>query len=167
MKILQSAGISALLILLIVGMARAEENSIRIDDAWARATPGGAKTGAVYLTISNTGTMPEQLLSVATPAADHAEPHSMKMENGIMEMRPLGTVTIAPGQRFDFAPDGNHIMLVGLKAPLKEGESLPLTLNFDHAGSIKVTVAIAKIGAMHGPMESATGATPGMPGMSR
>lgn len=170
MKFLGSIGAVSLLIVLFLATAQAADSGIQIDHAWARATPGGAKTGAVYLTIINTGSAPERLLTVTTPAAEHAEPHSMKMENGIMEMRSLGTVTIAPGQRFLFEPNGNHIMLMGLKAPLKEGGTVPLTFTFDHAGSVTVSAAIEKIGAMHGPAGEDAGATPSMsamPGMGR
>ena len=146
--------------------AFAQESGIRVDGAWARATPGAAKTGAVYLSITNTGKTADRLIAVSTPVAAQAETHTMKMENGIMEMRPLGPVTIEPGKTFAFVPNGNHIMLVGLKAPLKEGNTLPLTLTFDHAGTREVTVSIAKIGAMHAGERSGAPRTQTMPGMS-
>jgi hypothetical protein len=130
--------------------AWADSNGIKVDQVWARATPGAAKTAAIYLTVTNTGTTPDTLEGTAsTPAAEHADLHEMKMANGVMEMRPLKSLTIAPGKSVTLAPNGYHIMLTGLKAPLKEGQSVPLTLTFEHAGTQQVTASVAKVGAMH------------------
>lgn len=145
-----------------VGAASAD-NGIRIDGAWARATPAAAKTGAVYLTITNTGGAPDTVESASTPAADKAELHEMKMENGVMEMRPVPSLTIAPGKSLVLKPGGYHLMLIGLKAPLKEGQTLPVTVVFTHAGPQQVTVSVAKIGAAHAGDTSANSAGSGMP----
>ena len=143
------------------GMALAEDGGIHIDQAWARATPGGTKTGAIYLTVSNTGNASDTLTAASTPSADKAQLHEMKIENGVMEMRPIPALAIAPGQSIVFEPSkGYHIMLTGLKAPLKEGDKVTLTLTFEHAGTQQITASIGKIGAMH------AGDTSTMPGMS-
>jgi hypothetical protein len=156
--------------------ASADSNGIKIDQVWARATPGAVKTGAIYFTVTNTGTTPDTLEgTVSTPAAEHADVHEMKMANGVMEMRPVTSLTIAPGKSVTLEPNGYHVMLTGLKAPLKEGQSVPLTLTFEHAGAQQVTASVAKVGAMHAG-EMSGGATAGqgtshdmssMPGMSR
>lgn len=156
-------------LLLAAAPAFADASGIHIDQVWARATPGNAKTGAIYLTITNTGTTPDTLEGAAsTPAAAHADLHEMKMENGVMEMRPVPSLTIAPGKSVVLAPGGYHVMLTGIKAPLKEGQTVPLTLTFAHAGPQQVTASIAKVGAMHaGEMNSSgSGAMPGMSDMS-
>ena len=139
------------------------DGPIKVEQAWARATPGGARTGAVYLTVTNAGAAPDTLIGAATPAADKAELHEMKMQNNIMEMRPVPALSLAPGQSVTLGPNGYHIMLVGLKAPLKEGDTLPITLSFEHAPKQDVTVPIMKLGAM-GP--AASGSMNSMPGMS-
>lgn len=159
---------AAIIVALISGIAAsfAEDGTVRIDAAWARATPGAAKTGAVYLSIINAGSTPDRLVSITTPAAERAETHTMKTENGVMEMRPLGPVTIEPGKTVTFAPDGNHIMLIGLKAPLKEGGTLPLTLTFEHAGKRDVTASIARVGAMHAGETNKSSDAAHMPNMS-
>jgi copper(I)-binding protein len=159
---------AAIIAVLIAGIAAsfAEDGTVRIGEVWARATPGAAKTGAVYLSIINAGSIPDRLISITTPAADRAETHTMKMENGVMEMRPLGPVTIEPGKTVVFAPDGNHIMLTGLKAPLKEGGTLPLTLTFEHAGNRDVTASIARVGAMHAGEASKSPDAAHLPNMS-
>ncbi|HEY1503680.1 MAG TPA: copper chaperone PCu(A)C [Stellaceae bacterium] len=152
----------------------ADSNGIKVDQVWARATPGAVKTGAIYLTITNTGTTPDTLEgAVSTSVAEHADLHEEKMANGVMEMRPVESLTIAPGKSVILEPNGYHIMLTGLKAPLKEGQTVPLTLTFDHAGQQQVIASVAKVGAMHADERSGVGAAPAgapdmssMPGMS-
>jgi copper(I)-binding protein len=102
----------------------------------------------------------------STPVAEHAELHQMKMDNGVMEMRPVPDLPIAPGQTLVLEPNGYHVMLEGLKAPLKEGETVPLTLTFAHAGPQQVTASIGKVGAMHAGDLSAPGGA-AMPGMDQ
>jgi periplasmic copper chaperone A len=134
------------------GIAQAQSSSgITVSSVWARATPGGAKTGVVYLTIENKGKLEDNLLGVTTPVADQAQLHSMKMDNGVMKMRPLAALVLAPGTTATLEPSGNHIMLMGLKRPLKQGGTFPLTLEFERAGKIEVQVTVAKIGATMAP----------------
>lgn len=155
--------------------AWADASGIKIDQVWARATPGAAKTAAIYLTITNTGATPDTLEGEgSTPVAEHAILHEDKITNGVMQMRPLKSLTIAPGKSVSLEPsDGYHLMLTGLKEPLKEGQTVPLTLTFDHAGKQQVTASVAKIGAMHAGETSGGGGTSeashdmsSMPGMS-
>jgi copper(I)-binding protein len=121
-----------------------------IGHPWSRATPGGAKVGGGYLTITNNGSAPDKLLSATTAAADHVEIHEMATKDGVMTMRhqPNG-VTIEPGKTVAFAPGGYHLMLMGLKGPLKEGDRLKATLAFEKAGPIDVTINVEGIGAQH------------------
>ena len=153
-------------VVLSAGAAFADSNGIQVSQAWARATPGNAKTGAIYLTVTNNGTAPDTLEGGAsTPVAEHADLHEMTMENNIMEMRPVPSLTVDPGKTLVLEPSHYHLMLTGLKAPLKEGQTLPLTLNFAHAGAQQVTVTVNKVGAMHaGDMSIPSSQL--MPGMS-
>ena len=150
------------------GSASAQEikaGGLVLGHAWARATPGGAEVGGGYLTIENKGTAPDKLLGGSSPAAAEIEVHEMAMKNGVMTMRPVsGGLSIPPGQTITFTPGGYHIMMMGLKAPLKKGDKVPVTLAFEKAGEIKVTFDIQGIGAMgptSSPMDHA------MPGMQQ
>jgi copper(I)-binding protein len=119
-----------------------------IDHAWTRATPGGADVGIGYLTIENKGTAPDKLTGASTPAAAKAELHEMSMDNGVMKMRPVKDgLPIPPGQSVTLAPGGLHLMLMGLKNPLKEGGKVPLTLQFEKAGKVDVTLDVQSVGA--------------------
>jgi len=132
--------------LLIAAGAAAAQSVVEVTDAWARATPGKAENGAAYLTI--TSPTADRLTGLSTPVADKAELHLMTMEGGIMRMRPLAGVDLAPGQKVALKPGGTHVMLVGLKEPLRPGQSFPLILQFEKAGASEVTVAVVKTGAM-------------------
>lgn len=132
--------------LFIAGGALAQTSHIEIGSAWARATPGGATSGVVYLTIRSPSV--DRLVSAASPVAGKAELHSMAMAGMVMKMRPLAGLAIPAGRPVTLEPGGNHIMLLGLKQPLRAGQSFPLTLTFAKAGPRVVTVAVEKPGAM-------------------
>jgi periplasmic copper chaperone A len=132
----------------LVTAAVAQTGSIQVDNPWARASVG--KTGAIYLTIKNTGGTDDRLVSAATPAADQAQLHIEINDNGVMKMRPLSAIDVKANSTVTLAPGGMHVMLVGLKQPLKEGQSFPLTLTFAKAGQIDATVMVMKAGAMNG-----------------
>lgn len=148
---------TALVLTLLVGstlLAAAHEfklGDLVIDHPWSRATPGGAKVAGGYLTITNNGSAPDRLVSATVAAvSDRVEIHEMAMNNGVMTMRQLsGGVAVAPGKTVAFAPGGYHLMLMGLKGPLKEGDRVKATLTFEKAGSIEVTINVEGIGAQH------------------
>ena len=121
-----------------------------IEQAWARATAANAQTAAAYLTLHGTGA--DALTGVSTPAAASAALHRSQTVDGVMEMRPVGTLPLQPGQEVKLAPGGLHIMLMGLTQPLKPGDHFPLTLNFTHAGAVTTTVTVGSAGAAGPPM---------------
>jgi len=133
------------------GVALAQTYSagpIKVEQPWARATPGGAKVGGGYLTITNTGTTPDRFLGVALPQAPRVEMHEMKMEGGTMQMREVkGGIEIAPGQKIEFKPGGYHIMFMDLRAPFKQGDKLKAQLRFEQAGTVDVEFKVESIGA--------------------
>jgi periplasmic copper chaperone A len=131
--------------LAVASAAMAQTNQLEVTNAWARATPGKAENGAAYLTIQSP--TPDRLMSVSSPVAKKAELHTMSMEGMVMKMRPLAGLDIPAGQPVTLKPGGQHIMLEDLDAPLREGQSFPLTLTFEKAGTRTVTVAVEKPGA--------------------
>lgn len=125
-------------------------NAMVVEHAWARATPAGAKTGAVYMTLINNGAVPDRLLGATTVAADKVQIHKVNEENGVSSMQELHTMDIAAGATVTFRPGDIHAMLVGLKQPLKDGQTISLTLDFEKAGKVSVAASVAKVGAMQG-----------------
>jgi copper(I)-binding protein len=139
--------------------------AITVENAWARATPGAIKTGGAYMTLVDHGADPDRLVGVSTPVAGKAELHVMSEANGVMTMRPVDALTVEPGKPVELKPGGYHVMLIDLKQPLKQGDSFPMSLTFEKAGTIQVTVKVEKPGAMgpnQNPMPSASPAMPGM-----
>jgi|SRR5579883_2364025 len=125
-----------------------------ITQAWSRATPGGAKVGGGYLTITNEGSTPDRLIGGSAEFAAKVQVHEMSMNNGVMTMRPLEQgLVIEPGKTVKLSPGGLHLMLLDLKAPLKQGERVPVTLEFEKAGNVSVMFDVRGIGAM-GPSAS-------------
>ena len=131
--------------------ARAEEvkaGDLVITQAWSRATPGGAKVGGGYLTIENKGSAPDRLTGGSTDVAGKLQVHEMAVNNGVMTMRPLDNgLTIEPGKTVRLAPGGYHLMLIDLKSPLKQGDKLPITLEFEKAGKVKLSLDVQGVGA--------------------
>jgi periplasmic copper chaperone A len=118
--------------------------SLSIDGAWARPTPEGTTLSAGYLKITNRGDEPDTLIGASTPAADSAELHESSMDaEGVMTMRPLENgLEIKPSETVELKPAGAHIMILGVHAPLKEGQTIPVKLNFKSAGTVEVPFAI-------------------------
>lgn len=123
-------------------------SSVVVEHPWARATPGGAKTGATYLALKNNGDAPDQLLGATTSLADKVQFHSVVEENGVSRMREMPVVDLPPRATVTFSPGSMHIMLVGLTQALKERDTFALTLTFAKAGKVDVTIPVTKIGAM-------------------
>jgi len=119
-----------------------------ISQAWARATPASAKVGGGYLTIENKGTAPDKLTGGSTDAAAKLEVHQMSMDNGVMKMHPVeGGLTIAPGKTVTLAPGGYHLMMTDIKHPFKQGGKVPVTLEFEKAGKVSISLDVQGIGA--------------------
>jgi copper(I)-binding protein len=144
-------------ILLLAPSANAEDvkaGDLVISQAWTRATPGGAKTGGGFLTIENKGSAADKLIGASADAAGKIEVHEMAMNGGVMKMRPLESgLAIEPGKTVKLAPGGYHLMMMDLKNPLKEGDKLPVTLQFEKAGKVAVTLDVEGVGGK-GPAAS-------------
>jgi len=121
---------------------------ISVVNPWARASAGKAKNGAAYMELVNNGHMADRLVKADTPVAKHASLHTHTMKDGVMSMGPVKAIEVSPGEPSVLQPGGLHIMLMGLKAPLKMGETFPMTLTFEKTGKTTVTVKVAGPGAM-------------------
>ena len=123
--------------------------SITVSDAWARETTPAQKVGGGFMTIDNAGNRTDRLLSATSGVADKVELHTVSMDGGVMRMRPVaGGIAIPARGKVDLRPGSFHIMFIGLKAPLRRGESVPVTLRFARAGTITARLAVQPIGAM-------------------
>jgi hypothetical protein len=136
---------------LFAAPALAQQGGIEIDHAWSRAAMAG-HTGVVFLTIIDKGA-PDRLTGVASPVAAMAELHESFTDGGVSKMRPIAGLPVTPDKPVILAPGGYHIMLMNLKQPLSEGQTVPLTLTFVKAGQVNVSAIVAKAGAPDMPMD--------------
>lgn len=122
--------------------------NITASDAFARETPPSAKVGGAFVSLTNSGD-DDTLTAAESPVADRIELHNHTMIDGIMKMREVeGGIPLPSGETVMLKPGGLHIMLMGLKQPLKKGETLPLTLHFESGETLALDVPVMKIGSM-------------------
>tara|TARA_R110002072_G_scaffold18757_5_gene69861 strand:- start:578 stop:1096 length:519 start_codon:yes stop_codon:yes gene_type:complete len=129
------------------------QHGITVTGAWARPTIAKMRNTAAYFQASIV-TGEDKLLAAKTAKAEKAELHQHVMEGDIARMRPVDAVPLSPGHPAVFQPTGYHVMIMGLKGPLNEGDSFPLTLTFEKAGDVTVDVMVMKKAAQgHGNMD--------------
>jgi copper(I)-binding protein len=133
------------------GSATFKLGDLTVTSPWTRATPGGAKIAGGYLKITNNGTSADRFTGAKSDAADRVEIHEMSMSDGVMKMRPLPNgVEIKPGETVELKSGGYHLMFMDLKQPLKQGDTLKATLQFEKAGSLDVKFSVNAVGATSG-----------------
>lgn len=132
--------LGSLLVAAVPAIAAAQGSGVTVENAWSRAAMAG-RTGVVYLTITDNGGA-DRLTSAASPVAAQATLHESFNENGVEKMRDVASLPVAPGKPVSLAPGGYHIMLMNLKQPLKQGDTFPVTLNFEQAGQVTTTVTV-------------------------
>lgn len=155
-------GLLLLVAVLSAGVAQAHDfkaGNLRIDHPYATPSRPGLSTGAVYFRhIRNTGKTPDRLLSASTPVAGRVEIHRMQLVHGaqgeVMQMRAVPALDLPAGATVAMkhgSTDGHHLMLLDLKAPLKDGDRFPVTLTFEKAGvrEVKVWVQTPRAGTEH------------------
>ena len=134
------------LLFFTAAQAQGLSQKILISQAWIRSMPPSMKTTATYLTIENTTGSDLLLQSASTVVARTVEIHRMEQVGEIMKMKEVGELRIPAGERAVLAPKGYHLMLIGLLRPLKEGETIPLVLNFASGATAKVDAVVSKWG---------------------
>ncbi|MGH8198074.1 MAG: copper chaperone PCu(A)C [Steroidobacteraceae bacterium] len=115
---------------------------LTVTNAWSRTTPPGIPMGVVYLKIHNDTAKSDRLLKLKASVGSSAEVHRTELIEGVARMREVSVLHVGVGERVEFAPGGMHVMLMGLKKPLVEGQKFDLELLFEVAGprQVKVTV---------------------------
>jgi periplasmic copper chaperone A len=147
----RTLAIAAAFTALLAAPVRAEDvkaGDLVISQAWSRQTPTGAKVAGAYLTVENKGSAADKLIGGSGDVAGRVEIHEMAMDGSVMRMRPLDQgLVIEPGKTVKLAPGGNHMMLLDLKTQLKQGDKVPVTLQFEKAGKVNVSLDVQGVGA--------------------
>ncbi len=118
--------LSSLLLALVLSSPAMAASGLNVQNVWTRATAPKQPAAGVYMDLS--ADAPVSLIGGASPVAERVELHTMAMDKGVMVMRRVNEIPVKPGQPVQLKPGGLHVMLIGLKSPLKPGESVPLTL---------------------------------------
>jgi len=125
-----------------LGLAHeSKAGDIVVDHPYALPTPAGAPSGALYFrALKNAGKQPDRLTGAQTPVAEAVEIHHVQLEGDVMRMREVDAIELPAGAELKLRHGGEwHLMLVGLKAPLKVGDRIPVVLHFEKAGDVKAT----------------------------
>ena len=151
-----SIAVVSLVMTALTLQARAEDAGMKmhgelmIEQAWIRAAPAGAPVAGGYLTITNKGQKADRLVSVSAGFAAMSEIHEMAMEGDVMKMRPVdGGLVIEPGATVELKPGGFHLMFMKPKSQVKDGESYPVTLQFENAGAFELEIPVGKSAPHH------------------
>lgn len=130
------------------GRVTVTAGDLELSGGFARATLPKAAVAGGFLTVTNTGRADDRLVSATSPAAQRVEIHEMSMQGDVMQMRPLPQgIPVPAGKSVDLRPGGLHLMLMGLTAPLRQGDSVPLTLTFEKAGPVQMSLSVGPINA--------------------
>ena len=128
--------------LLLAGSA-AFAGEITVDDSYARVARPGAPTGAIFMVIQNAGETADTLIGAASPVAKRVELHTHIEKDGVMMMRPIeGGIEIAADGSHTLQRGGDHVMLMGLTEKLEDGMTVELTLSFENAGDVVISVPV-------------------------
>jgi copper(I)-binding protein len=139
--------------LAVLFAATAAQAQVTIEKPWVRATAPGAKVGGGYLVIRNAGAAPERLVGASSPAAARVELHVHVREGDVMKMRQVRAFEVPAQGAFELKPGGAHLMFIDLKRPFKEGEAVPVTLQFEKAGEVSGAFHVGRLGGMAAPSD--------------
>ena len=138
-------------VMFLTGPAVAQEvtsQGVTVAHPWARATPEGAQVGVAFMEIKTAAGTTDRLVSASSPIAGRVEVHTHIMEGDVMKMRRLDSLELKSGESHVLKPAGEHMMLLDLKQPLKEGDLVKMTLVFEKAGPMEVEGTVEPAGAM-------------------
>jgi periplasmic copper chaperone A len=135
-----------ILITLALCLAPPAWAQVSVETPWSRATPPGARIGVGFMRLNNAGAA-ERVVGASSPVAARVEMHLTSREGDVMKMRQVDSFEIPAGGTFELKPGGAHLMLMDLRRPLKQGETVPLTLKLAKGGELEMELTIEALGA--------------------
>ncbi len=145
--------------LLAISAAVSAQTTVKVEDAWVRATVAAQKATGAFMRL--TPSAHARLVAVESPVAGVTEIHEMAMDNNVMRMRAVKGLDLAAGRTTELKPGGYHVMLLDLKQPVQAGQAVPITLVFEDAAkqrfSQTVQAPVQALGAGHMPAAGSPG----------
>jgi len=137
---------SLLLVSLMVsaGALAAAADMVTVNEPYVRLAPPNAPATAAFMVIKNAGDKDVKVVKADSPASKVTELHTHLNENGVMKMRPVAAIDVKSKGEAVLKPGGLHVMLIDMKAPMKEGDVVPITLTFDDGSSKKIDAKVVK-----------------------
>jgi copper(I)-binding protein len=126
----------------------ASVGSIKIENAYTRATAPGQEVAGGYMKISNKGAA-DQLLSASSPAASDVQLHEMAMDGNVMKMREVKSIAVPANGVVELKHGGYHLMFLNLKGPFAAGQAVPVKLKFAKAGDVEVKLPVDAASVKH------------------
>jgi len=136
-------------LVLLVLAALPAWGQVSVEQPWSRATPPGSTIGVGFMQLRNAGAAAERVVGASSPVAERVEMHVTSREGEVMKMRQVQAFEIPAGGAFELKPGGAHLMLMGLKRSLQQGEHVPLTLRLENGGELNVELTVQEMGARH------------------
>ena len=140
-------------LLLSAGVLAGAADTVSVEDPYVRLAPPNAPATGAFMVIKNSGDKDVKVLKADNPASRVTELHTHINDGGVMKMRPVPAIEVKAKGEAVLKPGGLHVMLIDLKAPMKEGETVPITLTFDDGSSKKVDAKVVKPTAAPAPMD--------------
>lgn len=136
--------------LTLLGCSARPPARVEVQDAAASASAPGQTQAAAYLTLRNDGGQDDALRSIKIVGVGMANVHDSEMTDGVMRMLPVDALAIPAGATVTMAPGGLHVMLMGLKSPMRSGDTLTATLRFRHTAPTRVTIPVQSPAVLEG-----------------
>jgi hypothetical protein len=144
--LISTIGAAALGLTFLAHAQDANIGSIKIENAYTRATVPGQQVAGGFMKIENKGAA-DQLISASSPAAGEVQLHEMAMDGNVMKMRQVKDIAVPAGGAVELKPGGLHLMFMNIKAPLAAGQTVPVKLKFAKAGEVEVKMPVNAMGA--------------------
>jgi hypothetical protein len=138
----KSTTLASIMAVALLACASAQAQ-VRVEDPWVRSTVAQQKTTGAFMAITSVGG--GKLVDASTPVATSVEVHEMKMAGDVMKMRQIDALPLPPGVRVELKPGLYHMMLLGLKAPVKAGDVVPIKLVVEDAQGKRATVDVKAV----------------------
>ena len=140
-------------LMLSLGALAGAADSVTVQDPYVRLAPPNAPATGAFMVIRNGGDKDVKVVSASNPASKVTELHTHLNEGGVMKMRPVPAIEVKAKGEAVLKPGGLHVMLIDLKAPMKEGDVVPITLSFDDGSSKQVDAKVVRPTAAAMPMD--------------
>ena len=137
-------GVILFVALFITAIIQAESKMLAIDHGWIREMPPGVPTAAAYMLITNQSGEDIILIGASSSVSDKAEIHEIRMQDQVMQMRKKDEIVIKKGESVEFAPGKIHLMLVGVKQQLKQGDNIEIELELKDQPPVKINIPVKK-----------------------